>query len=66
MSIPSSQARPRPNPVSSVVRGFGLLITGAGLVLRRARLFGLGLVPPLITSLLFLALFRSEEHTSEL
>lgn len=57
MSIPSSQARPRPNPVSSVVRGFGLLITGAGLVLRRARLFGLGLVPPLITSLLFLALF---------
>lgn len=55
--MPSRSARPRSNPIRGLARGIGLLVTGAGLVLRRGRLFGLGLVPPLITSLLFVALF---------
>ena len=57
MSIPPTAGRQRSNPIAGVVRGLGLLVTGAGLVFRRARLFGLGLIPPLITSLLFLVLF---------
>lgn len=57
MSFSSSQARTRSKPITGLLGGIGLLITGAGLVLRRARLFGLGLIPPLITSVLFVALF---------
>lgn len=52
-----SRVRARSNPVSGLASGIGTLIKGAGLVLRRARLFGLGLIPPLITSVLFLVLF---------
>lgn len=52
-----SHVRTRSNPVTGLLSGVGLLVTGAGLVLRRARLFGLGLIPPLITSVLFLVLF---------
>lgn len=57
MSIPPGHVRRRSNPIAGLARGIRLLITGAGLVFRRARLFGLGLIPPLITSLLFLVLF---------
>lgn len=45
--------------------GLGLLVTGAGLVLRRARLFGLGLIPPLITTVLFLVLFATASFLSQ-
>lgn|GEM_PF-2707098 len=65
MSNPTAQRRPRSNPVGGLVGGIGLLITGAGLVLRRARLFGLGLIPPLITSLLFIALFVTATWLSQ-
>lgn len=57
MSYQSTRARPRSNPLASLLRGLGLLATGAGLVVRRPRLFLLGLIPPLITSLLFVGLF---------
>lgn len=43
------------NPLSEFFGGFGLLLRGAGIVLRRPKLFGLGVIPPLITSVLFLA-----------
>ncbi len=65
MSIPPTSVRARSNPLSGLIRGIGLLITGAGLVFRRARLFGLGLIPPLITSLLFLALFVAATWLSQ-
>lgn len=39
--------------------GLGVLLQGAGLVLRRGRLFGLGLIPPLLTSVAFLTAFVS-------
>ena len=55
----TSSVRPRTAPIRGLASGIGLLVTGAGLVLRRARLFGLGLIPPLITSVLFLVLFVS-------
>ncbi|MDO5499194.1 MAG: EI24 domain-containing protein [Propionibacteriaceae bacterium] len=35
-----------------VLRGAGLLVRGLGIVLSRPRLFGLGMLPPLITSVL--------------
>ena len=60
-----SQAPRTSNPVTGLVGGIRLLVTGAGLVLRRARLFGLGLIPPLITSLLFLVLFVSASWLSQ-
>lgn len=65
MSIPPTGVRPRSNLIAGLVRGIGLLITGAGLVFRRARLFGLGLIPPLITSLLFLGLFVTATWASQ-
>ena len=65
MSNPTAQPRPRSNPVSGLAGGIGLLITGAGLVLRRARLFGLGLIPPLITSLLFISMFVTASFLSQ-
>lgn len=46
-----------PNPVREVFGGVGALARGFGLLLRRPRLFLLGALPALITSLLFLALF---------
>ncbi|MFT3833130.1 MAG: EI24 domain-containing protein [Micropruina sp.] len=52
-----STARAATSPVTGLFAGLGLLVTGAGLVLRRPRLFGLGLIPPLITSVLFVILF---------
>ncbi|MFL1430917.1 MULTISPECIES: EI24 domain-containing protein [unclassified Nocardiopsis] len=45
------------NPVREVLGGVGALARGFGLLLRRPRLFVLGALPALITSLLFLALF---------
>ncbi|GAB3718098.1 EI24 domain-containing protein [Nocardiopsis nanhaiensis] len=45
------------NPVREVFGGFGVLLRGLGIVLRRPRLFFLGALPALITSLLFLAAF---------
>lgn len=51
--------------MSALLSGLGLLVTGTGLVLRRARLFGLGLIPPLITSVLFLALFVTASWRSQ-
>ncbi|MFT3860359.1 EI24 domain-containing protein [Micropruina sp.] len=65
MSNSSAPPRPLSNPVSGLLRGIGFLITGAGLVLRRARLFGLGLVPPLITSLVFIVLFVCASWVSQ-
>lgn len=50
--------------MTGLLSGMGLLATGAGLVLRRARLFGLGMIPPLITSVLFLVLFVSASWLS--
>jgi CysZ protein len=41
------------NPVSEAVSGFVLLIRGFALVARRPRNFGLGAIPPAITSVLF-------------
>ncbi|MGW5880182.1 EI24 domain-containing protein [Nocardiopsis terrae] len=41
--------------VSEVFGGFGVLLRGLGIVLRKPRLFLLGALPALITSLLFLA-----------
>lgn len=43
------------NPVREVFGGFGVLLRGLGIVLRKPRLFLLGALPALITSLLFLA-----------
>ncbi|MFT4295456.1 MAG: EI24 domain-containing protein [Micropruina sp.] len=65
MGNPWLSARARANPLSDLLSGLGLLITGAGLVLRRARLFGLGLIPPLITSVLFVALFATASFLSQ-
>lgn len=65
MSNPSAPPRLRSNPIAGLARGIGLLITGAGLVLRRARLFGLGLIPPLITGLVFIGLFVSASWVSQ-
>ncbi|MGW9347067.1 EI24 domain-containing protein [Nocardiopsis flavescens] len=45
------------NPVREILGGVGALARGFGLLLRRPRLFLLGALPALITSLLFLALF---------
>ncbi|CAL9439443.1 Sulfate transporter CysZ [Nocardiopsis dassonvillei] len=45
------------NPVREVLGGAGALARGFGLLLRKPRLFVLGALPALITSLLFLALF---------
>jgi CysZ protein len=43
------------NPVRDVFGGFGVLLRGLAIVLRKPRLFLLGALPALITSLLFLA-----------
>ncbi|WP_017605388.1 EI24 domain-containing protein [Nocardiopsis alkaliphila] len=43
------------NPVREALAGFGTLLRGLGIVLRKPRLFFLGALPALITSLLFLA-----------
>ena len=51
--------------MSALLSGLGLLVTGTGLVLRRARLFGLGLIPPLITSVLFVVLFVTASWLSQ-
>lgn len=55
--ISTGTLRPRGNPVAGLARGIGLLFSGAAQVLRQPRLFGLGLIPPLITTLLFVTLF---------
>lgn len=47
------------SPIEDLLRGFSLLLTGAGRVLSRGRLFGLGLVPPLVTSALFITCFMT-------
>lgn len=65
MSNPSTHAPSRSNPVASLLRGIGLLVTGAGLALRRPRLFLLGLIPPLITGLLFVGLFVAASWLSQ-
>ena len=41
------------NPVSEAVGGLGLLVRGLGLVVRRPRNFLLGMIPPAITSVVF-------------
>lgn len=41
--------------ISSIGRGIGLLIRGLGIVLSKPKLFALGMVPPLITSVVMLA-----------
>ncbi|KII00092.1 membrane protein [Streptomonospora alba] len=56
------------SPVRDFFSGVGVLFQGAGMVIRRPRLFLLGIVPPLITSLLFVAalvllLFNVEDLT---
>ncbi len=51
--------------MSALLSGLGLLVTGTGLVLRRARLFGLGMIPPLITSVLFVVLFVTASWLSQ-
>ena len=43
------------NPVREVFGGFGVLLRGLAIVVRRPRLFLLGALPALVTSLLFLA-----------
>lgn len=65
MGNPSAAARTRTRPLAGLMSGLGLLVTGAGLVLRRARLFGLGLIPPLITSVLFVVLFVTANWLSQ-
>lgn len=45
------------HPLREVLGGFGVLLRGLGIVLRKPRLFLLGALPALITSLLFLAAF---------
>ncbi|TDQ53657.1 EI24 domain-containing protein [Actinorugispora endophytica] len=42
-------------PLREILTGIGTLFRGFGLILRRPRLFLLGAIPPLITSVLFLA-----------
>ncbi|MUL42668.1 EI24 domain-containing protein [Streptomonospora sp. PA3] len=42
-------------PVRDFFSGVGILFQGAGMVVRNPRLFGIGIIPPLITSLLFAA-----------
>ncbi|MFD0804128.1 EI24 domain-containing protein, partial [Streptomonospora algeriensis] len=54
------------SPVRDFLLGVGVLFQGAGLVIRNPRLFLLGVIPPLITSLLFVAavvllLFKVED-----
>ena len=46
-------------PVSEFLAGLRLLLTGFTLVLRRRRLFWLGVIPPLVMSLLFGGLFAA-------
>lgn len=41
------------NPVREIFTGAGVLLRGFGMVVRRPKLFALGAVPPLITSILF-------------
>ncbi|MBK8448076.1 MAG: EI24 domain-containing protein [Micropruina sp.] len=65
MSKTSAHAPSRSNLVVGLASGIGLLVTGAGLVLRRPRLFLLGLIPPLITSLLFVGLFVTASWLSQ-
>ncbi|QLQ16938.1 MAG: EI24 domain-containing protein [Micropruina sp.] len=43
-------------PIAEAVRGFGLLLRGAGMVARRPHLLGLGLIPPLLTTVVFVTL----------
>lgn len=43
-------------PAGELLRGFGLLGRGAALTLRRPHLLGLGLIPPLLTSVVFITL----------
>ncbi|MFT4216975.1 MAG: EI24 domain-containing protein [Micropruina sp.] len=64
MGNPTATARARTKPTTGLLSGLGLVVTGAGLVLRRRRLFGLGLIPPLITTVLFLVLFASASFLS--
>lgn len=45
------------HPLREFFGGFGVLLRGLGIVVRRPRLFLLGALPALITSLLFLAAF---------
>ncbi|WP_131097436.1 EI24 domain-containing protein [Streptomonospora litoralis] len=45
------------NPVRDFISGVGILFQGAGVVMRSPRLFGLGIIPPLITSVLFVGAF---------
>ncbi|MFT3971050.1 MAG: EI24 domain-containing protein [Micropruina sp.] len=65
MGNPLAAERARTKPIAGLISGLGLLVTGAGLVLRRARLFGLGLIPPLITTVLFLVLFATASFLSQ-
>lgn len=47
----------RRSPVAELLRGFGQLLQGAGLVLRDGKRFTLGLIPPLIVGVMFLIVF---------
>ncbi|GAA3750428.1 CysZ protein [Spinactinospora alkalitolerans] len=42
------------NPLREIFTGIGVLLRGFGMILRRPRLFVLGAIPPLFTSILFL------------
>ena len=46
-------------PIEDLLRGASLLMEGGTRVLRRGRLFGLGLIPPLVTSLVFVTGFMT-------
>ncbi|MFC4562861.1 EI24 domain-containing protein [Nocardiopsis mangrovi] len=46
-------------PVRDAFSGVGILLRGFGMVVRRPKLFFLGAIPPLITSILFLVAFIS-------
>lgn len=47
--------RPVTTPLREILTGVGVLFRGFGMIVRRPRLFLLGALPPLITSVLFLA-----------
>ncbi|MDT0302432.1 EI24 domain-containing protein [Streptomonospora wellingtoniae] len=46
-------------PLRDLFSGVGVLLKGAGMVIRNPRLFVLGMIPPLVTSLLFVAAFAA-------
>lgn len=56
-SLGGVKGKGRSSTPVDMLRGFGLLLQGAGMVLRNGRRFRLGLVPPLLVGVAFTVLF---------